>query len=74
MDNIKMHLRQMVFDEVEWTQEDQDKDHWRIHVYVCDKLLCSTKGKTVMFKLCCDGALVYQDLESAQKARNSLTS
>ena len=48
----------MVFDDVEWTQKDQNKDHWHIHVYVCDKLLCSTKGKIVMFKLCCDGALV----------------
>jgi hypothetical protein len=64
----------MVFDNVQWTQEDQHKDHWHMHVYVCDKLVCSTKGKIVTFKLCCDGALVYPDLESAQKARNSLTS
>jgi hypothetical protein len=38
MDNINMHLRQMVFDNVEWAQEDQDTGHWCIHLNACDKL------------------------------------
>jgi len=33
MDNIKMHLRQMVFDNVKWTQEDQE---WPLaHSCIC---------------------------------------
>lgn len=35
---------------VEWTQEAQDKDHWCMHIIVCDKLLSSTQGKIIMFK------------------------
>jgi hypothetical protein len=50
MDNIKMDLKEMLFDDVEWIKMAQDKDHWYIRVNVCDKLLSSAQGKIVLFK------------------------
>jgi len=43
-DNIRMVLRETVWEDVDWMHLAQDRDHWRAHVNTVMNLQNSTKG------------------------------